>query len=324
MVKSRLSAVRSGASLFCLLMVFAWAVSASAQDFTLTAINQGSTALQPGGSPLLATITADGANNVTGSNVALTCSVTPVQTSGTPACAISPTTVTTPASATLTVTAPSGAPSGLYNVSITGTDASGSQSVSLPLSILAVQASYTLNVTTSLGPSSVPPGSGATGVITLTPINGYTGSVTLSCSNISPAASPPPVCAFTPNPVQVISTAVKSTITVSTFNPNSTGSIRSKSRFLWVSSLMLPALGFVGLGFLTSPCRRKKRLMFLLLSILGTSLISLPACTATQSTTSNNLNGTTPKNSYTITITGSDANATAPSNGTQTVTLTVN
>ena len=112
-----------------------------------------------------------------------------------------------------------------------------------------VAPSYSLSAT-ALSPASVTAGGMATSTITVTPANGYTGSVTLSCSSVTGGA-PAPTCVFSPS----------------------------------------PALN-VGNGAVTS-----------MLTV----------------TTESN----TPAANYTITVTGSDANKLAPSNGPQMLTLAV-
>lgn len=75
-------------------------------------------------------------------------------------------------------------------------------------------ASYTLTAE-ALNPDSITAGSGSTSAITITPANGYSGSVTLSCAAITGNA--PPACAFSTNPVVIAGTAAaSSTLTVST------------------------------------------------------------------------------------------------------------
>ncbi len=108
--------------------------------------------------------------------------------------------------------------------------------------------SYTLTAG-SLNPGSVTAGTRSTSTIKLTPANGYTGSVSLSCGMISGGIHAP-VCSFSP-----------SAVTISGVNP-------------------------------------------------GTS-------TLTVSTSTN-----TPGGSYAITVTASDANKLAPTNGAQALTLT--
>jgi phospholipase C len=74
-------------------------------------------------------------------------------------------------------------------------------------------ASYTLTAA-ALSPSSVTAGNAST--ITVTPANGYTGSVSLSCSMIS-GGTPAPSCSFSASPVIITgSIPVTSTLTVST------------------------------------------------------------------------------------------------------------
>jgi phospholipase C len=82
--------------------------------------------------------------------------------------------------------------------------------------------SYTLTAT-ALSPTSVHVGGMATSTITVTPANGYTGSVSLSCT-VS-GGSPAPTCSFSTSPVVISGTsAVTSTLTVSTTSSTPLGS----------------------------------------------------------------------------------------------------
>jgi hypothetical protein len=77
------------------------------------------------------------------------------------------------------------------------------------------QASYTLSAT-PLNPASITAGNMSTSAITVTPGNGYTGSVNLSCSMIS-GGTPAPTCSFSGSAVTISGTAPgTSTLTVST------------------------------------------------------------------------------------------------------------
>jgi phospholipase C len=77
------------------------------------------------------------------------------------------------------------------------------------------QPSYTLSAT-PLNPESVTAGNSTTSAITVTPANGYTGSVSLSCSMIS-GSNPAPTCAFGTSPVTISSsTPGTSMLTVAT------------------------------------------------------------------------------------------------------------
>ena len=107
-------------------------------------------------------------------------------------------------------------PTGI-TVLLTGCGGSSGPKVTVP-----PPATYTLTVG-SLNPSSVDAGGSATSTITVSPFNGYTGTVTLSC-NVTGGGSPPPTCAISPNPVSVTSAmAATPTMTVSAPNgvPNS-------------------------------------------------------------------------------------------------------
>jgi phospholipase C len=77
------------------------------------------------------------------------------------------------------------------------------------------QASYTLTAT-PLNPASVSAGNTTTSAITVTPANGYTGSVSLSCSMIS-GGTPAPTCSFSGSAVTISGvTPGTSMLTVST------------------------------------------------------------------------------------------------------------
>ncbi len=75
--------------------------------------------------------------------------------------------------------------------------------------------SYTLTAS-ALTPSSITAGATSTSTITVTPANGYTGTVTVSCSSVT-GGTPAPTCSFAPTSINVTGTvAVTSTLTVST------------------------------------------------------------------------------------------------------------
>jgi phospholipase C len=77
------------------------------------------------------------------------------------------------------------------------------------------QPGYTLSAT-ALNPGSVSAGNTSTSAITVTPANGYTGSVNLSCSMIS-GGTPAPRCSFSASAVTIAgATSGTSTLTVST------------------------------------------------------------------------------------------------------------
>ena len=286
-------------------------------NFTLAASAPYPSAVDPGGSSI-STITVNTINNVSIGSVALSCTVAPLQTNGA-TCSILGS-VTPPASPTLTITTTTLTPSTLYTITVTGTAGTSTLTVPVNLSVLAVTPAYTLSDTT-LSPSSVHAGSAATSTVTATPISGYSGSVTFSCSTISPTVTPAPVCSFNPATVTVTnSAAASSTLTISTTGPSATSPHRSTIFYaLW---LPLPALALIGAGLSTTSRLWKKLLGWLLLGMIVAAIMVTIGCGNSTNTSSSVTS--TPKNTYTFTISGTDQNKLAPSNGTQSISLTVN
>ena len=290
-------------------------------DFTLVASPVSPAAVFPGGQAATSTINVSALNSISAVTVDLSCQVTPLQSIGTPTCVISPASVTTPANPSLTITTSSTTPATLYTVTVTGTDSSGTSNITVNLTVLTAIPEYTVTITTALTPTSVHAGSAATAVFTVTPINGYTGTVTLSCSTITPTATPAPTCAFNPASVAITTSAAQtSTLTISTTGPHAAATSRRSVFYgFW---LPLPGLALIALGFGKAGKRRNRLLGLSLLCAMAAGLVLLPACNTTGSSGTSTTG--TPKNGYTFTISAADTHALAPSNGTQTVSLTVN
>ncbi|HUO24251.1 MAG TPA: hypothetical protein VMU61_01215 [Candidatus Aquilonibacter sp.] len=307
-------------------------------DFTLMPQQFSPPAVDPGVSTST-TISVQPVNTVNPPTVNLSCSVAPVETDG-PTCNASPASVVAPNVASVTIDTLESTPEISYTITVTGTDASGSQSVNLGLTVVAVTPSYTLTVSTPLNPTSVPQGSGTSGILTVTPLNGYaggsTGKITLSCSMVTPPVIASPQCSFTAQPPAVTpapdtvsvspsGTPARAVITISTVGPNTTR-LRTPRVFyaLW---LMFPAIALAGVGSRKGNARAKA-LGGLLILTLAAGLLLLPSCGTNTPTTntsnSSSSNGVTPKNAYTFTITGADGDGLVPSNTAPTVTLTVN
>ena len=117
------------------------------------------------------------------------------------------------------------------------------------------------------------------------------------------------------------------TLTISTYGIVQNQAKRTIPRIFYALWFAVPGLALAGIG--AGGRHRKKLLGLLLLLVMATSILVLPSCGSTNPT-SNNSNGlVTPKNTYTITLTGVDANGISPSNTTTTTTaatvsLTVN
>src|SRR5882762_6545127 len=286
-------------------------------NFTLAASAPYPSAVDPGGSSI-STITVGTINNVSSGSVALSCTVAPLQTNGATCSILS--SVTPPASPTLTITTTSLTPPTLYTITVTGTVGTSTLTVPVNLSVLAVAPVYTLSDTTP-SPSSIHAGSAATATVTATPISGYSATVTFSCITISPTVTPAPVCAFHPATITVTNNAAaSSTLTISTTGPSASSLHRSTIFYaLW---LPLPTLALIGAWLSTTSRLWKKLLGWLLLGMIVSGIMVTIGCGNSTSTKSSVTS--TPKNTYTFTISAIDQNKVAPSNGTQSISLTVN
>jgi hypothetical protein len=319
---------RGGLLFFCVTAAFLTLLpSAFGQDFSMAAAPFNPFAVAPG-QDSASNISLVALNGFTGT-VDLTCTVTSQTTGTPPTCDISPASVRPSGGATATITTLPvdgvAITPGLYTITVTGTSPSTTLSASQNLTVLAVTPQFTITVGTPIAPSSVPAGSGAIGKIDINPINGYSGTVTLSCSSISPLVVYPPVCSFNPQPVTVESGTVgTSTITITSAGPVTTGAVAHPRSFygLW---LPLPMLALVGLGAAAGGKRSRKAWGLLALFVVSGSLLLMPACgnTPTVSTP----NRITPNNTYTFTVTGIDTMGNTSSNAstssTPSVSLTV-
>jgi len=294
---------------------------AGSADFSMTATDLNPSPAVDQGVPASATLTLQPLNGFAG-QVNLQCSVSPPQAVGTPTCQLSQSTVTPPAQPSVTLTTFSNTPATLYTLTVTATSPTSTTVVTVILTdtVVVVNPDYTILISTALSPTSVHAGSGATAVLTITPVS-YSGTVTPVCTAITPAVQLSPICTFNPPTVTVAgATPVTTTLTISTFGPNqtTTTSLTRPQRAL-MAIFLLPGLAFCGCAF-GRPRQGMSRLRWLLLAFMLPSLLLLPSCNSMSST---NTSGNTPNNSYSITISGVDTNQVGPSNSSVSVNLTV-
>lgn len=167
-------------------------------DFVLTA-NSAFPNVKSGG-------TASGAISVAAQDgftglVSLSCLVA----SGSGSCTASPNTLNSyPASSTISLSA-AGINGGSGSFTVTGTSSTTIHTLTVPFNVSDFQLAAT--------PASAPSGQIATSTLTVTPVNSYTGSVSLACDTTSlPGAS----CSFNPSsPVNVGATPVQVTVSIS-------------------------------------------------------------------------------------------------------------
>jgi hypothetical protein len=246
--------------------------------------------------------------------------------------------VAPPASATAivnTVTNTGTATPGLYLITVTGTSSGASPATVTAQAYLTVQSvapGFTITVQTAVAPSSVHAGNGAEGVISVNPLNGYSGTVTLSCSSITPLVTIPPICSFVyaggANGAHVDGVPITATIDITTY-PVPTASL-SRTRGFSALWLPLPLLALAGVGAAVGGKRSRKAWGVLALFVLGGTLLLLPGCGSSTPVSPSPTTSVTPKNTYTFTISGVDTagnvssnTGTGTTNAAPTVTLTV-
>lgn len=180
--------------------------------------------------------------------------------------------------------------------------------------------SYSLSAGTPTQ-STISPGSSTQSNITVASVNGYTGSVTLSCS-ISPAVTPAPTCSFgSGSPVTVTAAGGTATLTFTTVG----GSAAMRSGgMIYAAFLPISALALIGFGVGSKRSGRKRLLGFLTFWIVLSGFMMLPACGSGNNGGGGGGNSGTPAGSYAITVTGKDATGAAQSNAAPTITVTVN
>jgi hypothetical protein len=222
----------------------------------------------------------------------------------------------------LTLTAAASATTGPATITITGTSGSVTQTAAVNVTVTA-SASYSISAAPAQ--ATISQGSTSQSTVTIASTNGYTGSVTLSCS-ISPAVTPAPTCSFgSTSPVTVTSSGGTATLTFTTVGP-SAAVRRAPSATRLPAMLLLPIVGLslIGAGFGSPSLRRNRLLSLLLLGITVCAVIALPACGGGSKNTGGGGSSGTPAGSYTVTVTGKDAGGAAQSNTAVTVTITVN
>jgi hypothetical protein len=325
--RMRMTLGHAGRVTVCLLAaLFALATAAVGQgttEFTLQPSALSPSAVAPGGvSSTTIQLAAAQGSGFTGT-VSLTCQVTSTITAtDTPICTLSPTAVTVPGTAVATITTKPTTTQTLYSITITGTGPTTTYtSPALDFTVLAVIPQFTITVQSSVAPTSVPAGSGAQGVVSVNPSNGYTtngtsNGITLACGSISPLVAIAPVCSFTYSTGKTLTItggqAALATLNITTFGPIVTGA-RVQPRTFYALWLPIPLLGLVGVGVATGGKRARKAWGLIALFVLSASLLLIPACGNTTNTTSTP-NGITPANTYTFTIVGVDSNGVVSSN----------
>jgi hypothetical protein len=165
------------------------------------------------------------------------------------------------------------------------------------------------------------PGGSATTTVSVTGNNGFTGTVTLTCTPLSSpsGASYPPTCgAASATPTSPGTLTISTTKATTLLQQPENG--RSSGLFY---AMFLPIGGIALLGFGSAGSRRKKLFGLMLLGLLLSGLLLMPACGGSSygGGGGGGNPGTTPGN-YTFTIVGTAAGATQT--GSPFLSVTVN
>lgn len=180
-------------------------------------------------------------------------------------------------------------------------------------------------------PATITAGATSTATITVNPQPGYTGTITFNDCNKGitpvivgdpPAAATAPTCTFSTSTVTVTSGGAPPTATL-TFNAAAPtkAAMQRPSKIFYAFWLPVAGLTLTGLGSRGS--RRKRLFGLLMLGLVLTAILTMPACVSYTHTG----NVGTPPGQYTISITGADENgltqASNPAGTSNTVIVTV-
>ena len=186
-------------------------------DFAISATPPSQTVFHGNSTQYTVTLTPQNGYNGT-----VTLSVSGLPTGATGTFSTNPVTVTSPnaSNSTLTVQTSSATPAGGYTLTITGKD-TGGLTHSSTVTLVVTAPDFTISA--SPASRTIKRGSTTTYTVTLTPTNGFTGSVSLSVSGLPSGDTG----TFSPNPVSVSGTA-NSTLTVTTGRKTATGTFTLK------------------------------------------------------------------------------------------------
>ena len=242
----------------------------------------------------------------------LSCAVTtsPSGASNLPTCSMPSTVNITGAlsvSATLAVDTTLSTTTGSYAITVTGTDANTGKITATTTVAVTVTGGTTGAGSFALSNSgniNVSPGatSGNTATITVTPSNGFTGTVNLSCVVTTTIANPidPPTCTIPASVAISGTTASTAELTVATTAAASAFHEPSSTPFNQAGGIAL-----AGLLFLVMPVRVCRGAKLLGMVVLAISLAAV-GCGSGSSGTTTGKSGTT-AGAYTVTVTGVDA-----------------
>jgi hypothetical protein len=155
---------------------------------------------------------------------------------------------------------------------------------------------------TPLSPGSVAQGASATSTVTVTALNGYSGTVNLTC-NVTGGGSPAPKCTLSQT-----STKGSGSSTLTVHAIGASGALFQQNNIFYASWLPVVGLSLLGMQLNPARSRRKNLLALLLLGVVMMTLLFLPACgSSSGGGGGGGCSGCTPTGTYAINVTGTDS-----------------
>lgn len=272
--------------------------------FTLTAANS-SLSIASLGQSASDTLSIAPTQGFTGS-VALNCVVAPTPTSGkAPTCTL-PASVTLGSDTTtltLDIASDSTTLPGSYTVAVTAVSGGVQRTLAVPLVVQQSSASSNFELTAATGTVTVTAaGKSVTDTLTIRPMNGFTGTVQLSCAvSGSSSSGSAPACNVPATASITGTSAVNATLTINTVGPST--AIAAKD-----SPLFGERLGGLALGCLLLFVAPKRRIWTALgLLVLAAGAMSVTACGGHSKSGA----GGTPAGNYTVTVTATSGASTS-------------
>jgi hypothetical protein len=197
--------------------------------------------------------------------------------------------------------------------------------VTANLSLLINAAQVFFIKLSALSAGSIVPGQSATSTLTISPTNGFGGSVALSCS-VSPQPAQAPTCQFSSSSVALTGAPITATLTISTVA--GAAAAKHSPGFLWLYAQLLP-IGLLFSGITLARSKKIKRGLMSTITFTGALvLLSMQLACGGNSGSSGtgggspggNGAGSTPAGTYTVQVTAKGASLQQQTS----LTLTVN
>ena len=154
----------------------------------------------------------------------------------------------------------------------------------------------------ALSPGAVSAGQSATSTLTFSPLNGFAGTVTLTCA-VSPASANAPSCSLSPASVKASGSAVTSTLTVATVGAAAALHPSHPAVRRFVSALwLLPSIALVAMGGSANAKKKKTFLRVFCACLIALALIVMVACGGSSSSGGGG-GPSTPAGTYTVQVT---------------------